>query len=428
MSVAPTGNRKIARSDPKWGFVIFGVGLLVAVLWTLLANFSWTGSPLISPESEGFIALARSLLAGEGYLLWGEPTSQHMPGYPFFLAGVFALFGELTLGVGLVHSVFHAGSALILFFLGRRLYGERVGLLAGFIAALFPFYLFYAPFVLSETLIVFLGMLSLFFTYRAGEGRFWSFVWAGLVLGVMVLVRPTSLGLIPLMLLYLLWRGRKRLANVGLGVGATVLIVVLVLTPWIVHNWKLQGKLLLASPEIGQSLWRGTNPRASDYVGGYSDARNIAPLPHPVPQNISEVEKDSYYYRAFVEYVREHPTRFFALLPYKLVNMWRPTWEGSSAKNWVVLGAPYVGLMLLAFLGFSRARRNWEGSVLLFVFLSYWISIHLVFYSLLRYRLKAMSPLILFAALGLAVLWGWRSSATGGKLPQGGVDTGRHTP
>jgi 4-amino-4-deoxy-L-arabinose transferase-like glycosyltransferase len=409
----------VTSADQKW--VIFGVALGMAVLWTALANFSSfrEGVALVTPDSTQYMALARSLLGGEGYLADGVPTSRWLPGYPIFLAGLFWLFGESTLWVGLVQSLLHATNALVLFFLGRRLFGNGVGVTAGFMAALYPFYLFFVPILLTETITVLLASLSLLFIYRAGEGRPWDFFWAGLFSGGAALIRPGYLTLALLMIPYLFWMGRRKLRRTTVGVSLATGVVVLMLLPWALHNLKLQGNFLVGVPRTGEALWTGTNPLSRGGNDGYHDSWQIAPLPYPVHSGISETKKDALYYKAFFEYVSEHPGRFFAVLPEKLVNFWRPTWGGSSLRNWIVLGVPYILLMFLAFLGLSRARQNWGGTILLFIFLGFWFLVPLVFYALLRVRVQAMTPLILFAALGLQTLWQWRPSGPRVETPKG---------
>ena len=330
----------MTSADRKW--VIFGVALGVAVLWTALANFSGFGEgvALITPDSTQYMALARSLLGGEGYLIDGVSTSRWLPGYPLFLAGVFGLFGESTLWVGLIQSLLHAANALVLFFLGRRLFGNGVGVTAGFMAALYPFYLFFVPIFLTETITVLLASLSLLFIYRAGDGKPWDFFWAGLFSGGAVLIRPGYLTLALLMIPYLFWMGRRKLRRTMVGVSLATGVVVLMLLPWALHNLKLQGNFLVGVPRTGEALWAGTNPLSRGGNDGYHDSWQVAPLPYPVPSGISETKKDALYYRAFFEYVREHPGRFFAVLPGKLVNFWRPTWGGPHSGTGSSWGSP----------------------------------------------------------------------------------------
>ena len=189
------------------------------------------------------------------------PTLSRLPGYPAFLAVIFALFGvENFRAVLLVQALFDLATCFLIADLARRLFSDRAAKVAFLLAALCPFLANYAASALTETLEIFFTALALDLAFRAlgvgepgnGTGRH-SLVWlgCGLAIGAAILLRPDGGILLASLggyLLWLLFRGlRMSRAGVQLSVrrspgtifwagilvaaGATVPLI-----PWTLRN------------------------------------------------------------------------------------------------------------------------------------------------------------------------------------------------
>src|SRR5579864_1505825 len=186
------------------------------------------------------------------------PTLSRLPGYPGFLAAIFALFGADNFrAVLLVQVVFDLGTCFLIADLARRLLSERAARAAFLLAALCPFLANYAAAALTETLEIFFTALALDLVICAlGIGRvsgsgmqLRSGIWfgCGLATGAAILLRPDGGILLAAIGGYLRWwlvRGLRlergaaavtRLATLRagmlLGLGA-----ILPLIPWTVRN------------------------------------------------------------------------------------------------------------------------------------------------------------------------------------------------
>jgi len=90
------------------------------------------------------------------------PTLSRLPGYPAFLAVIFAMFGADNFrAVLLMQVLFDLGTCFLIADLARRLLSERAAMVAFLFAALCPFLADYAAAALTETLEIFFTTLAL---------------------------------------------------------------------------------------------------------------------------------------------------------------------------------------------------------------------------------------------------------------------------
>jgi 4-amino-4-deoxy-L-arabinose transferase-like glycosyltransferase len=128
------------------------------------------------------------------------PTFSRLPGYPGFLAAVFAIFGPNNFrAVLLVQVLFDLGTCLIVADIARRMFSERASKAAFLLAALCPFLANYAGAALTETLEIFFTALALdlalyglgFLRNEIQPPSGWK-IWlgCGLSIGACILLRP----------------------------------------------------------------------------------------------------------------------------------------------------------------------------------------------------------------------------------------------
>jgi len=92
------------------------------------------------------------------------PTFSRLPGYPGFLAAIFAIFGSNNFrAVLLIQTLFDLGTCFIVADLARRMLSARASKAAFLLAALCPFLANYAAAALTETLEMFFTALALDF-------------------------------------------------------------------------------------------------------------------------------------------------------------------------------------------------------------------------------------------------------------------------
>jgi 4-amino-4-deoxy-L-arabinose transferase-like glycosyltransferase len=122
--------------------------------------------PAVVDDSRLYADIARNWLQHGIYGITNSgqivPTLSRLPGYPAFLAAIFAVFGADNFrAVLLVQVLFDLGTCFLIADLARRLLGEGAAKAAFLLAALCPFLANYSAAALTETLEVFFTTLAL---------------------------------------------------------------------------------------------------------------------------------------------------------------------------------------------------------------------------------------------------------------------------
>lgn len=205
-----------------------------------------------------------------GFAVHGQLTAVDMrvPGYPAFLAAVFAVAGQSPRAVMLAQVVVDLATCFVIALIAARLAPEnsrrRVALAGLWLAALCPFTANYTAVVLTETLVIFLtalGILVLLQTdvggaqvARSGELLANPWLLAGIVVGFGTLVRPeTPLVLLAagLVLVAKWWRPQDwmKLVRAGVLMGLGLLLP---LVPWAARNWNTLHDVQFLAPRYSE--------------------------------------------------------------------------------------------------------------------------------------------------------------------------------
>src|SRR3984893_9613528 len=198
----------------------FLIATLAGLGLRLLFIFRFPG---ITTDSFIYGDIAKNWLQHGTYGLSGpdeiSPTYIRLPGYPAFLASVFAIFGMEHYRAALVVQMFvDIGTCFLIADMAQRLISPRAAKGAFLLAALCPFLASYAATALTETLEIFFTALALDLALAGlmtPKGfRLW--LGCGLALGAAILLRPDGGLLLISIELYLLvllgrgWRDKTR--------------------------------------------------------------------------------------------------------------------------------------------------------------------------------------------------------------------------
>ena len=205
-----------------------------------------------------------------GFAVHGQltPVDMRVPGYPAFLAAVFAVAGQSPRAAMLAQVVVDLATCFVVALIAARLAPEksrrRVALAGLWLAALCPFTANYTAVVLTETLVIFLTALAILVLLQTDVGgahvaratAFLANPWllAGIVVGFGTLVRPeTPLVLFAagLVLVAKWWRPADwmKLIRAGLLMGLGLLIP---LVPWAARNWNTLHDVQFLAPRYSE--------------------------------------------------------------------------------------------------------------------------------------------------------------------------------
>jgi 4-amino-4-deoxy-L-arabinose transferase-like glycosyltransferase len=312
---------------------IFAVALGLRAAW--LANTDAVTPPLSDPQY--YHATAQNLAEGSGYSVavddrgfvsgdTSESTAFWPPGYPFALAGVYAIFGDDERNAQWFNAIAGALTVVPVFFIGRYLTPRPAlhqaemgrtegvsgtGLLAAAIFAAMPSRVYWSSSLFSEPLFA-LGVattIALALAAASVSDRA-SIAWGvvvGLALGATALVRSQGLVLIVPVAILLARRFDRRLVGVlaSVAAGAALLIV-----PWTLRNAAVMGEPYVINDNLCYNLRAAHAP--------YSTGGSVAPQDLWDEQpGISFRERELLFDeigcdRAW-EYARTHPRRELAL-------------------------------------------------------------------------------------------------------------------
>ncbi len=289
--------RELVRKKARFflGAGLVGLGLRLLLVWRF---------PGLVDDSRFYANIAENWLQHGVYGVTNSgvimPTLSRLPGYPAFLAAIFAIFGiENFRAVLLVQVVFDLGTCFLVADLARRLLSPRAAQSGFLLAAICPFLANYAATALTETLEIFFTALALDLAICGlgavstdGQGRRRSLIWlgCGLSIGAGILLRPDGGILLAAVGGYLLWlllRTVRRTSSRVPGspfsiVWAGVLVAVGVtapLIPWTLRNLHTMHRFQPLAPRYANDSYElvttGFNRWVKTWIEDYVSVQEI---------------------------------------------------------------------------------------------------------------------------------------------------------
>jgi 4-amino-4-deoxy-L-arabinose transferase-like glycosyltransferase len=354
--------------------------------------------------------IARSIASGQGfsspYPDPTGPTALMAPVYPYFLAGVFKLFGIYTAASALVilslNDLFASLTCLPVFLIARRVFGLRVATRAGWAWVLFPYSIALSNLWVWETsLTTLLLTLLLWATLHLERSESYR-AWIGYALlwGLAALTSPAVLSTLPFLGAWIWLRHWRRGRNCTGPALAASLVFLVSVAPWLWRNDRTFGRFVTFRDNFGLEFLVGNNDDASR-----PDSLHILPADNPVEMKKVETMGEPAYMEQkqheAKEFVEHHTLRFAELTIRRFVNTWTGLW--SLHPHWSMddSGLPYIlwnsFLSLLAFAGVARAIRNErDGAIPLVVLLAFFPAIYYITHPDIRYRHPIDPVIVIF--------------------------------
>ena len=345
---------------------------------------------------------ALSLLAGEGF----GAEYLRPPLYPLFIALHYLLFGRFFFPMRISQAVLAAVGSVLIFWIGRRLFHERVGKIAAWISVFYPYYVFISGLLYPTLLSTVLHLGAVAAILRAQDKHFlgWTAVSAACLV-LAGLATPVSLAFLPLMLVWFLafstfpWRERLIHASLAL------LVVALGLLPWTYYNYQRTGQIALI------------------------DARAKEHIPYFVQGDSSHAARKSAY-EDRVSTILSNPGKFAVRTAKEFIHFWTfvpdrvvtkdPTYREKAHQtdsrmqvehSFTSPLLDYVSILtygpvfILALAGLILNRVRWRTlSLILLLLLSQAIG-YSFFFTQVRYRLPVEFCLMILAASALDYVW-----------------------
>ncbi|HJW90471.1 MAG TPA: glycosyltransferase family 39 protein [Anaerolineales bacterium] len=372
--------------------------------------------------------LALRLLGGHGFTFdkqwWpmtaaGSPTAHWSYLYTVYLAGVYTLFGKNPLAARLIQALI-AGllQPFLAYLVGRQVFGAAAGLAAAALTAVYTYFFYYAANLMTESFYITAILGGLYFAIQLGRSpgtdlaanprdlKVKQSVSLGLCLGAAILLRQLFLLFIPFLFAWVLSTdGRRRLGSVVIA-GS---IIAVIIAPITVYNYTRFQRFVLLNTNAGYAFFWGNHPIYGTHFIPILPSSTYQKL---IPQDLrglDEAALDQALLSRAVSFVLEDPQRY-VLLSISRIPPYFMFWP--SAESGVISNLARVSsfgilwpLMLYGlWLSFARRGAGFlsQPASLLFLFIVIYTLIHLLTWTLIRYRLPVDAILIVFS--GLAVV------------------------
>jgi len=367
-------------------------------------------------------------------ILRGQITNSHafygLPLYAYYLALIYKIAGYGPFVPGVLQGIFDAGTAVLIFKLGQRIFTNNFLSFACAVA-----WAFVTP-AQAYTAILMPTSLYVF--------AFWFVTWRiirsdskpslgecfiiGMLTGFVAMGVATILFVLPLVLIALFIKpaasnginGQKR---GGLAACVALLFsgVALGTGPCWVHNCLIAREPVLLSAHSGINFWIGNNPEATGYPrfppglrAGQSamleDSITQAEAAAGHPLKRSEVS--SYWSAKAKEYIASHPIKWMKLIALKMRNFWSAfQYDDLSIitalreERVILPGLSFGIIAAFALPGMLLAWRTTPASRWIASAVLLQMTALLVVFVTERYRLAAIPGLLLFATFGLCSFW-----------------------
>jgi 4-amino-4-deoxy-L-arabinose transferase-like glycosyltransferase len=266
------------------------------------------------------------------------------PLYPYLLAVLNLVFGPHPFPVQFIQILLGSGSAVLVYLLALRVFDRRVALVS-FIGYLLCGNLLFLDTVFLPNALTVFGELLVCYLLSATGYRLRRFVLAGVILGLLALIRAETLLFLPLLLILVLVGQTRRSAIIngpthgaapaggrreGLPLtrfGWVLLGTALVIVPVFLHNLVVAKDPTLISYNGGLNLYLGNSPKADGtWQPSYPLVQTGSVTIETLKRNslirdsivMKPSESSSYWTRRALSFIRDSPRRFLGLVARKL--------------------------------------------------------------------------------------------------------------
>jgi len=381
--------------------------------------------------------LALRVLGGHGFSFgepwWpatpaNEPTAHWSFLYTLYLTAVYALFGPNPLTARIIQAV-AVGilMPLLVYRLSLLLFspqspaaekvsdfhkGVWIGLLAAGIMAVYIYFVYYAATLMTESFYITCILWSFVIAIqmarpRSSSWRQWLLL--GFAMGLAVLFRQVFLLIIPFLFAWLWFALRPRLYYFLVPLG----VILLMILPWTIRNYYAFDHFVVLNTNSGYAFFWGNHPVHGTHFYPLIPAE-IATYDSLIPRELlvlNEAELESALMDLAIKNVTDDPVPIFQLAftripPY--FTFWPSAYSGFISNISRVgsfgLFLPFMlfGLIRTLFYQFpSWKTRLASPFTAVYLFMLVYTGIHVLTWTLIRYRLPLDAFLIIFAGLAL---------------------------
>lgn len=283
------------------------------------------------PVAWEYETIANNLLAGQGYsyvFLKTTYLSFNTPLFGFLCAGIYAVTNHSFLAILLVQSFFTIALSLLIFKIANLVFNKQVGIVAASLVAFHPGLMYYDVFNLLPLSIdsFLIATISFLLLKNRERPNLPAMSLLGAVIGMATLSRGIAGVLLLVVVMYFGLFARSipfkyRLKVVTCIVCATIIV----LTPWLIRNYRIHKQFVFIASTGSENFWRGNNLMATGT--SYDEHKNkILDLwPEDFRQRIyvlTEIQQRDFFEREAWGFIRANPLKAAKLYVRKIYYFW----------------------------------------------------------------------------------------------------------
>jgi Dolichyl-phosphate-mannose-protein mannosyltransferase len=322
--------------------VVAAYGLRMLLFWLSHYNEDY-GHPRFETVGMENNLVALSIATGKGffgpYPGYEAITAVIAPIYPFLTAIGYKLF-HLDSFAGVIfcqtmNSAFSAATCWPIHAIGKKVFGERVGLASAWLWVFLPYaILFPLEWTWDQSLAALLFASIIWATFSLRESTS-TLHWSGygLLWGFTALVNPTLCIIFPFLLAWLVirrWQSARPSAGLVMRV---IFLFVLTLLPWTIRNYYAVDGFVFVKSNFGLEFWLGNNPAVKEI---------FSPNLHPISSYMERVQLilsgepnyNQLKQRQAIAFIRSQPRKFLENLVDRFVDTWAATYD-SRVDPWI---------------------------------------------------------------------------------------------
>ena len=393
---------------------IFVVAFCLRLIYTLQIQTLPTFTVLIV-DAFSYNEWAKNIIQNS----WlGDKVFYQAPLYPYFIALIYKIFGIKLFAVRIIQVLMGSATCLLYYYISKKIWGVRAGVIASLLATFYNIYIFYVPLHLKPTLYIFLEtlcILLLCLCFYEKKKRY--FIASGVLLGLMVFTRGNTLLIVPFLLIwvFLSYNFKTAIRNYLLILAGLLLI----LFPVIIRNYVVSGDFVITTSQAGSNFYIGNNLKANGsyvpLISGHetpefegSDAKMIAEK--ELGRELKPSEVSRYWFTKSFDYIKNNKFHY-TMLMWKKIKLMFNHYEVPDSEDFYfyrqhssILRLPLIpfGIICpLAFLGMLLLIKDYKKYSLLYVLvIANFVSI-IIFYIFSRYRLPIVPLFIIFSSYAI---------------------------
>jgi len=382
-------------------------------------------------------------------ILSGKPMGERILDFsPFYIVFHIIFSGFLNLNpywIKFIQLLIGVANCILLFFIGKKMFNAKVGLISCFIYALYGNAILYEGTLEPTVFVMFFNLVMVLVFLRSVGNTLSRFFlhWFGLscFLGLSITIRPNILLLLVFFVFWIVRTYRRNLARLftslaGLSLGICVVVAAMMLVTSSFTKTKMFSLFSVMSP--GQVFNQGNNPYSLGIGGAYPASlknveiclKNISKkyLKQDKPDyahqlyrdyarritgsNLSPADSSKFWLKETFKYIKKYPKEYMKLLLRKSLYFWN-SYENHLIgkvyhKESKMARFPFFTFSVIAplgilgfFLSIKIKKANTIGAAIILI---YFINA-LIFSVRARYRLPAIPMFIVYSGSAIYFLF-----------------------